>query len=843
MKNRLPPPKNRLGSPIHLAILAMLAGASCAQAQQAQTPPAPGPVQQQATAPGASDPNAVQEITITATKRSTSLQKTPLAVTALTAADLADNHVQNIEDVVSLVPGFQATTEGDHGVITMTLRGIGNDQAKTEQADPEVAIFVDGVYAPRAEGATALLFDLEGMEVLRGPQGTLWGRNSTVGTVNMQTAKPSLFDNTYSFETSTGSYNALGAKGAFNIPLSDTMAMRIAFDHEQHDGYVSYQTPPNISIASQQAAYFAANPTASLASFQPINPNDFVTTGQKYDAQDQTALRISYLFQPSKSLKWNVSFEDFEDHGTPNENLMQDPRPGQSLWSALIMQAPSEDRTSKNIRSRVDWELNDSTALNYTFGYGIYNGASTFDQNAGANVPTSFATGGNTQFDNTDNSHYVNYSHEVQLQSTGKHEVDWLLGAYYGHENNSIRFDIPQQDGTTQGPINWMGVFIQPDETVSSKALFTQETWNVRDDVHLTAGLRFTKDDKANNGGNDFAWTGDSTLPDLPVQPSGNINVNLNNGVPIGQPGSGLKSYDLNTGTYSDSKATWLLKSEFDLDAHNMVYASVATGFKSGGLQDGGASAGAAGTFAPETITSYEIGTKSSFMGGKVKWNNALYDEVFKDYQFASAVTLPGGGHTLNLYNVGGTTNVVGLESELAAKLTPDDKLQLTASYIPTATLGSMVAGSNDYSQIMPPNPATGVNSESITGNRMPHAPKFSSTLQYQHAFHFGEGTLTPRINLHYESASWLSVFDGGIATANNIANNPNDEQKAYTRTDLGLRYTSGKSWYLDAYIRNVEDANIKTAALAQQSANGVVIWQAQYLPPLTAGINFGVKY
>ena len=244
MKSRVTMPR-KLGTPIQLAILALLAGTTSAQAQ---VPPQASPASTQSQASAASDPNAIQEIIITATKRSTSLQKTPLAVTALTAASLQDNHVQNIEDIATLVPGFQATTQGDHGVITMTLRGIGNDQAKTEQADPEVAIFVNGVYAPRAEGATALLFDLEGMEVLRGPQGTLWGRNSTVGAVNMQTTKPIIGDNSYSFETGVGSYNGVGAKGAINVPLNDTMAMRIAFDHEQHDGYVNYQTPPNISI-------------------------------------------------------------------------------------------------------------------------------------------------------------------------------------------------------------------------------------------------------------------------------------------------------------------------------------------------------------------------------------------------------------------------------------------------------------------------------------------------------------------------------------------------------------------------------------------------------------------
>src|SRR5471030_1714677 len=127
MNIRVPAPR-KLGTPIQLAILTLLAGTQAAYAQT------------QAQADNASA--TVPEVLVTATKRATSLQKTPVAITALTAATLEDNHVQNIEDIATLVPGFQATTQGDHGVITMTLRGIGNDQAKTEQADPEVAIFV-----------------------------------------------------------------------------------------------------------------------------------------------------------------------------------------------------------------------------------------------------------------------------------------------------------------------------------------------------------------------------------------------------------------------------------------------------------------------------------------------------------------------------------------------------------------------------------------------------------------------------------------------------------------------------------------------------------------------------
>ena len=847
MKTRIDLPRPSLRTPVQLAILILMAGTAHAQTDAPAAPAAATAAASQ----NATDGNAIPEVVVTATKRATSLQQTPVAITAISANDLDKAHVQNINDIVSLVPGFQSTQEGDHGVITMTLRGIGNDQAKTEQADPEVAIFVDGVYSPRAEGSTTLLFDMDGVEVLRGPQGTLWGRNSTVGVVNFTTAKPVIGDSSANIEASAGTYNALGAKGALNIPLSDDSAMRIAFSHQQHDGYVAYQQAPVIPLASQQAAaapaiatYNTAHPTAPI-SFVPINPNDFITAGPKYDAQDQTAMRISYLYQPSAALKWVSSIEEFVDHGTPNILLMQNPRDGQPLWSALVQQAPSVDRTSLNIHSHVDWAIAPNMSLNDTFGYGNFKGASTYDQGAGAVVPTSFTTGGGIQFNNTDNSHYKNFSNEVQLQSTGKNELDWLLGLYYSHEDNSIRFDVDQQNGTVQGTIGWNGVFIQPKETVTSKAIFTQETWNVSDVVHLTGGLRFTKDDKANENGSDNASNANLVWP---VQPSTNINSNNNMGYPIGQLQSGFNQYNNNTGTYSDQKLTWLAKAAFDLSPTNMMYASASTGYKSGGLQDGGASLGALGVFGIETITNFELGSKMSFLGGSVKWNNAIYDEQFKGYQFSSAVDLPGGGQALVVSNAQGTTSVMGWESELAAKLTPNDRLQLVTSYIPTAKLGTLIAGSNDYSQLMIPD-GKGSNVQNVTGNRMPHAPKFSGTLQYEHAIHLEQGTLSPRISTHFETASWLSVFNGGVdmtVAANGVSNtagNTNDQQKSYTRTDLALHYTANRGWYAEAYVRNVENANIKTVGGASAATNGSIVWQAQYMAPITAGFLFGTRF
>jgi len=720
--------------------------------------------------------------------------------------------VQTIADVVHLVPSFQATTEGDHGVITMTMRGIGNDSAKTEYADPEVALFIDGIYAPRAEGAASLLFDMDSIEVLRGPQGTLWGRNSTVGAVNMQTAKAEIGSNFGSVEGGLGSYDRFGARSAFNFSLSDTFAIRAAFVHEQHDGYVNFQKPPVISLADQQAAvntYNLANPNAQVP-FRPLDPNTFVTTGPKYDSQDQSAARLSFIWKPVHDLTWNASYEKFIDRGTPDMNLLQTPRPGTSFWSALISVAPQLDRNVNTFRSRVDWDLNDSMSLSYIAGYSDFKGSSDFDQSGGAILPTSYTTGGVVQEDRTNSSHYKNYSHELEVQSTGKRDVDWILGVYYAAEDNNIRFDIPISNGTQQGTINWQGSFVQPKETVASEAVFGQATWNLPDDIHLTGGARFTHDDRKNEGGVNYGWTGDPTVAQVPIDPATNPAA----------PGSGFAASAQNSGHYTGQKVTWLGRANWDITKDFLVYGSVSTGYKSGGLQDGGLHYG------PETLTNYEVGTKNTLLGGTVHVNNSLYYEDFKDFQFSAPVTNPDGSHSLATSNAQGA-KVYGLESEIAANLTPDDRVQVGAAYTHTR-LGYLLAGSNDYS--LPTCPDTQIsNCLNVTGHRLPHSPTGSITAQYEHTFRFADGSkLAPRINIHYESASWLSVFNLGEG----------DEQKAYARTDLGLRYSTTKDWYVDAFVQNVENGRIKTNA-----QNSFGAWQSQYMAPRTYGVNAGINF
>lgn len=758
-------------------------------------------------------------VQVTATKRKTPLEKTPIAITAISGSTLDKERVMTVQDITKLVPGLQGTSEGDHGVVTLTLRGIGNDSAKTEYADPEVAMYVDGVYAPRAEAASSLLLDMDNVEVMRGPQGTLWGRNSTAGAINFETMKPDInggFNGSGTIEA--GNYNQSGERVAVNLPISSTFAMRVAAAHEQHDGYVNYQNPVGQipSLAQQQTNYLASGGT--LASFQPINTNLFVQNGPKYSAQNQTATRISARWQPNANFRWDLAYEEFKDTGTPDMNLMQQPRPGQSFWSALIDTAPYLNRTSKSVRSRMDWTINDGMELSYIAGFSRYSGQSNYDQDGGVNVPTSFTTGGVSQADRTNSSNYVSSSHELDLKSTGDNAVDWILGAYYEHENNNIRFDIPILNGTTQGTVSWQGSFVQPEELVTSTALFGQATWHMSDTWNLTGGARWSHDKRQNIGGINWGWAYDPTYPAEALSPGE-------------QPGNaGFSVSQHNDATYSKSEPTWLVRIDHDLSATSMIYASVSTGYKSGGTQDGGA------LYKPETLTNYEIGAKLSFLDGHLTWNSAAYYEDFKNYQLSAPITYTNGAHGLGFVNVGGSTKVMGFESEFAYAQN-NDRASLTLSVIPKKTLGTeKYAGSNDY-YIATPCPAgapLGVaNCMDISGNTLPHAPDVSLTAIYEHDFVLSNGgRLTPRVSAQYQSSQWLSWFNFGTG----------DTQNAYVRGDVSLRYTEpNDKWYINGYVQNVSNDRIKSSAAASTLlANGSVVFTSQYLPPRTYGIQLG---
>ena len=796
----------------------LLAGVACtfaigAEAARAQTTQNQGP-------PAGQDGAApLSEVVVTATKRETKLEKTPIAITAFNQNSLNRQQTQDLTQLARFVPSLEFTEHGDQGSINLTMRGIGNDAAFTEVADPEVALYVDGIYSPRAQGASVLLYDMARVEVLRGPQGTLFGRNATVGAVNLITAQPTFGATDGYVEAVGGSYNRLGARGAINIPVTDTFALRFAFITDQHDGYVNFQQPPNVA---------------------GIDRSDFVTQGKKYYAQDQRSARISALWKPNDKFDWNINIEGYQDTGAPVIALMQNPRPGYSLWSALIDTAPQTDRYSYGVRSEMNYHINKDIQLTYIAGAGKVGGSADSDSDGGTLAPTSSTTPVYAfQEDHTVWSHFESYSHEIQLKSSGVQTVDWILGGYYSHEVNAIRFDIDQRNVYRAGTFGWAGSFIQRDREIESEAAFGQATWHINDRIRLTGGLRYTQDTKQDVGGRNITYsgcpTGDTVAQCNALTAAGEIGpgtpgiFGIDPGASAQQllallgPGYSISNNDVKG---SWDKLTYLARIDADITSRILGYVSVSTGFKSGNIEDGGKLAG------PETLTNYEAGGKIRMFDGRATLNLAVYYEDFVGYQVNQAVTLRDAqgnpiSTSLVTQNAKGA-RAYGFEAEFNANLTREDHVQLAFSAQHTAleelmSIDSRLYSGNDLSHEV-----------ELKDHELPHAPRYSGTFMYEHSFNLGFGVLTPRITTHFEASSWLSYFEEGAP----------DRQQAYTRTDLLLHYEPAQGpWSVEAFVLNVENNNIKASAEVFGPTNNPPVWQSIYQPPITWGMRFRTRF
>ncbi len=791
-----------------------------------QSPPAGSPAR---TTAQAGDVAPVQpadqgDIIVTATRRETTLQKTPLAVSAFSQATLDRQQVTNVTDLARFVPSLQFNQQGDQSAVLLTLRGIGNDTAFTEVADPEVAIYIDGIYSARAQGATVLFYDLERAEALRGPQGTLFGRNATAGALSLITAKPN-FDGLHGYvEGIAGDYNRVGTRGAINVPITNNLAARFAFVTEQHDGYADFQSAPNVPNVDRSA---------------------FITTGKKYYAQDQRSGRVSLLWTPGR-FTWNLSAEGFLDKGAPVISLLQTPRPGTKLFSTLSDTAPDTDRYSVAVRSDARYDINDNVQLEYIAGFTRLGGSTQADADAGALPPTGNfdpKTGlqlylGGFGENRTVKSRYDFTSHELQLKSTGQNTFDYIVGAYYSHENNSIRFDVDQRDGYRDGATRaFVGSFIQAKRTIDSLAGFGQVTWHVDDAIRLTGGLRYTRDRKADIGGRNVTAFG------CPAPGDPQCTVNFFGAYPDATaqelialfPDGGF-SISNNDVKGSWGKLTYLARADADLTQNILGYASISSGFKSGNIQDGGQ------TTNPETITNYEAGIKSRLFDRRLTLNVSAYYSDFRGYQVNQVVNIRDSNGNLVKSQVG-TQNAkgakaYGLEIEALANITEHDRLQLSSSLQKTrldtliAIDGRLDDGGNTAA------------ARDLAGNELAHAPRFSATATYEHDFELPNGgKITPRGTIHYETKSFLTYFNGDfrprtLTTGQTVVYGDGfDSQKAYTRSDVALRYTApDEKFSIEAFVQNVENSSIRTGASTFGPTRYDPVFLSVYQSPRTFG-------
>ena len=675
--------------------------------------------------------NAIEEMVVTSTKRETNLLETALAVTALSQGQLDREGVDNLVDIENLVPNLQIGLSPEDSGVQIAIRGLSSNNF-TELGDPTVAIHFDGLYSPRPQGGLALLYDVERIEINRGPQGTLFGRNSTAGSINAISKKPVFGESNGSVSVEVGNFNQRNIKGWLNIPVNDAFAMRASFVVDQADAWLNQRV-------DRFDLQFDVNQDGDFDDIVDIQQDGIPNVDQRrarevddseaYTAVDRNGFRLGARWTPNDDMDWNLIYEYFQDN-SPGGLSLKDCEKAEGTFFAcdhayddIAVNVPGElDFNIQSIRSTFEWQLTDDIVLEHRISYasqsrfqvndgsvGDYvspldprygfprraiNGEFNFDpliNDANLIQSLGFAS---TNFENingvrtavtliptiapfddlqftTESSDYDSVVTELQLKSTHDGDLQWIGGLFYMKESNAINFEVEIPFCCEPGAI----AFVQPDRTVESAAVFAQFDYKANEKLNLTAGIRYTYDRKADNGGSIFQAQGfanpnpGSYFPngtaDIPFFqqvgyvflgqpfPTGFTNSNdlilqsdditANDGTLNPNFTNGLRRFPPQGNTHSNnwSEVTWKLGADYLINDNWFAYGYVATGFKAGGFGDVVGlcdNCGNVNTFDydPETNVTYELGIKGSLFDGRLNLLGNIFYSDYDDLQQSS---------------------------------------------------------------------------------------------------------------------------------------------------------------------------------------------------------------
>ena len=661
----------------------------------------------------------LEEVIVTTEKRTESVQDVSQAVTAIASSEIETKNINSMVDLSAIVPGVTvAKNEGYKTIIS--IRGIGNETNQNAIAAPSVAFHMDGVFIASPFSLLTDFVDIERIEVVRGPQGTLFGQNSTAGAINVITKAPSLDEESSSLSMSLGNYNMKKLSTSFNVPISDTVATSLSFSGHKRDGY-SFNT-----ILKQQLD------DANDFSFR----NDWF-----FQLSDTSSLR---LFGQYYDMDRNGSaMKGIDDLTTDPRQLAQDAPSEQILTSAVYAAVYESDLGFADLKLIASSQRDDISVRrdNDRHDFGVASsipGVSTYP--------------------------YAEYRFETSLVETTTFEInlvsseplmdgklDWTLGAFYmEHEiQNKIREYISRDDdipeyvcaepfankstpSTTcfeiQGSVPTyaaeLGFVTDAFPSRESLSVYGQTTYSFSDDLRLVSGLRYTEDSFATTVGNFF-----------------NIET-----------GGFVYNDD-----ESAEKITGKLTMEYDFQDDAMYYFSITRGFKPGGtnLTYGFKTRAELDAdfrfdalvvdplvlqqFKAETVDSLEFGIKADFYDGRARANLAIFDYSYDNLQVQATDPDVFRGGVVNIPE----SEVSGVELELTGILTDSLTLDANLAFLDTEITGSFLYLDNtkaeQYSDFGFEDKRLAA-ARDIKGNELAKSPEYTADLSLSHIADFPSG-------------------------------------------------------------------------------------------------------
>ncbi len=653
---------------------------------------------------------ALEEIIVTAQRRAESSQDVPIAITALTADFLMEKDIHTLADLNGLVPGFVTTNSVAYSQAPLSIRGIGGANGGANIfADEPVAVYLDGVYIGRLSFSTADLVDISSIEVVRGPQGTLFGRNSTAGALLVNTAAPTedMEGRVSAGWASLGEWRASGVVSGALIP--GKILARAAVSYSDVSGFGK-------NLVDGSALGGSEDFTARLKLSYLVSDALIVNLTSEYQDRKATPLtfQIADVNNPLASSPFVIR-SDLEQMLDSDNYAINDPQfaNSETLSSTLA----------------ISWDLG-NVVLDLLSGFRSWDLVGAQDSDG-----SEFSNFNNTgRFDNTQ------YSQEIRLRSDGQQRAEWVGGVYYLHEDNAMS---PLSINNINGffGLGTNAVF-DAFQNLDAIAAFADVSYHINDRLTLRVGGRLSHEKKKfENNQVVFVLNGGTVPPFIPP-PLGGLTL------PAGAilvPPTTFKD----EASWDDFSGRAVL--DFHLSEETLLYASYAQGFKSGGFN----SFGLDPAFLPEGVETLEIGMKGDFLENRLRLNMAAFFSDYTNLQVRRPV--PTGGA---IVENAPAAEITGFELEMTAL--PTDRLRITGNvaYLHTEFKGGQLSAVPDdlLFPIGAPIPLVAVD---IDGNRLSRAPEWQIYLATDYTFQIGDqGTGNLLVSLQHQSSVFFTETD-----------------------------------------------------------------------------------
>ncbi|WP_091737705.1 TonB-dependent receptor [Phenylobacterium immobile] len=777
------------------------------------------------------DAGAITEIVVTAERRVQSVQTSSLAISVISPEQAKQAGVVQMRDLIKLEPGVQI---GQGGPATQIyIRGVG-DFGASPITNPAVATNIDGVYVSRANSLEGNFHDLERIEVLKGPQGTLYGRNASGGAINIITAKPRLGEVSGHMQAEVGNYRLAHVEGAFNAPIGDDIAVRAAFQIVSRDGYATmgfdddhheairlsglWKPSDDFSLrltvdrehvgGGRGPAYvFKGPPSAALLAV--LNANGVsLPTDPRVSSTDPIFTQLYYAAEV-------VSGRCYTPNTIPVASNSQTTVLGPSDRGLCAPGMSAFFKPPNISAARLNNNDNNISAeLNWNFGLATLTVIPAFRK-----VRNDYVTFPFVVYDDAANGHPEQsdtYSLEARLGASGP-RLTWVAGAYFYRENQKAH----------AGGVLAQTVFSGHNETISfftteSKAVFGQATYSLTEDLRLIAGGRYSQDDK--------------TIDGMNVVYADPISFPFRVGGVCYQKGP-ICTSDFYAGAVKFKKFTYKVGTEFDLTPSNMLFVTYATGLKAGGFNQlstaGGTRPGSPSIYRPENLAALEIGARNRFLDHRLQVNVELFRWKYKDSQ-QLFTTINGVGNPASAYTNAGQAHMYGGDIDVIAKFTPNDTLHVGVEYL-KSTFDKFVYTTSGLSaattgcKITPGAPFQTID---CSGKPLIRAPKYSGTASYTHNIDFDNGSsVDATISAQFAGQRYLGIdYTAGVLA------------KSYVAGDLFLTYHSpDRNWSLAGYVRNFNDAVIYTGSFTNPNLPSLYV--ANVAAPRTFGARLDVNF